>query len=168
MDYYKVLDVHRDCSKSEIKKAYHKIALKNHPDKNSGNDEALETFKKATEAYEILSNDDKRKRYDNFGTVEEGLSGLNHLNIFEQLFGDNSLAKNFFGSSFFSSQDLAMISNNYESTTIIINGNEKITKKTVHTPSGVRTTEYREYLNGAAPKQDNDSRLGIHSRGGFQ
>ena len=88
--------------------------------------------------------------------------------IFEQLFGDNSLAKNFFGSSFFSSQDLAMISNNYESTTIIINGNEKITRKTVHTPSGVRTTEYREYLNETTPKQDSDSRLGIHSRGGFQ
>ena len=146
-DYYKTLGVKKDCSKSELRKAYHGIALKNHPDKNRGNKEALEIFKKATEAYEILSNDEKRKSYNNFGTAEEGLTGLNHLNIFEQLFGDNSLAKNFFGSSFFSSQELNMISNNYESTTIIINGNEKITKKTVHTPSGVRTTEYREIIN---------------------
>ena len=69
---------------------------------------------------------------------------------------------------FVKSEIFNMISNNYESTTIIINGNEKITKKTVHTPSGVRTTEYREIINNDRSKQDmKDIRLGVHSRGGF-
>ena len=59
-DYYDILGVSRDFSDSELKKAYHRIALKNHPDKNKDNPEALELFKKATEAYETLSNEGKR------------------------------------------------------------------------------------------------------------
>jgi molecular chaperone DnaJ len=66
-DYYEVLGVSRGASKDEIKKAYRKQALKYHPDKNPGDKNAEESFKEAAEAYEVLSNDDKRARYDQFG-----------------------------------------------------------------------------------------------------
>ncbi|MFW5699284.1 MAG: molecular chaperone DnaJ [Bacteroidota bacterium] len=71
-DYYEVLEVSKNASKEEIKKAYRKQALKHHPDKNPGNTEAEEKFKEAAEAYEVLSNDQKRKRYDQFGHAGVG------------------------------------------------------------------------------------------------
>ena len=61
-DYYEVLGVGRDASVDEIKKAYRKLALKYHPDRNPGNREAEEQFKEATEAYEVLREKDKRER----------------------------------------------------------------------------------------------------------
>ena len=66
-DYYEVLGVSKGATKDEIKKAYRKHALKYHPDKNPGNKEAEEKFKEAAEAYEVLSNDEKKARYDQFG-----------------------------------------------------------------------------------------------------
>jgi len=72
-DYYEVLGVSKSASKDEIKKAYRKQALKYHPDKNPGNKEAEEKFKEAAEAYEVLSNDEKRARYDQFGHA--GMNG---------------------------------------------------------------------------------------------
>ncbi|KPK85265.1 MAG: molecular chaperone DnaJ [Bacteroides sp. SM23_62_1] len=72
-DYYDVLQVPRSASKDEIKKAYRKKALEYHPDKNPGNKEAEEKFKEAAEAYEVLSDDNKRSRYDNYGHA--GLGG---------------------------------------------------------------------------------------------
>ena len=66
-DYYEVLGVQKGASTEEIKKAYRKQALKYHPDRNPDNKEAEEKFKEASEAYEILSDDDKRARYDQFG-----------------------------------------------------------------------------------------------------
>ena len=66
-DYYDVLGVQKNATADEIKKAYRKLAIKYHPDKNPGDKEAEEKFKEAAEAYEILSNDEKRKRYDQFG-----------------------------------------------------------------------------------------------------
>ena len=59
-DYYEVLGVSRSASATEIKKAYRKLALQYHPDKNPGDKEAEEKFKEAAEAYDVLSNDDKR------------------------------------------------------------------------------------------------------------
>lgn len=66
-DYYEVLGVSKDATKDEIKKAYRKTALKFHPDRNPDNPEAEEKFKEAAEAYDILSNDDKKAKYDRFG-----------------------------------------------------------------------------------------------------
>ena len=66
-DYYEVLGVEKDASREEIKKAYRKQAFQYHPDKNPGNTEAEEKFKAATEAYEVLSDADKRRNYDQFG-----------------------------------------------------------------------------------------------------
>lgn len=66
-DYYEVLGVGKDASAEEIKKAYRKSAMKYHPDRNPGDKEAEEKFKECGEAYEVLSDDEKRKRYDQFG-----------------------------------------------------------------------------------------------------
>ncbi len=72
-DYYEVLGVTKDASADEIKKAYRKKAIEFHPDKNPGNKEAEEKFKEAAEAYDVLSNPDKKARYDQFGHA--GMSG---------------------------------------------------------------------------------------------
>jgi len=66
-DYYEILGVGRSADKDEIKKAYRKLALKYHPDKNPDNKDAEDHFKEVNGAYEVLSNDDKRRRYDQFG-----------------------------------------------------------------------------------------------------
>ena len=66
-DYYEVLGVSKDASAEDIKKAYRKTAMKYHPDRNPGNQEAEEKFKEAAEAYEVLSDSDKKARYDQFG-----------------------------------------------------------------------------------------------------
>ncbi|MFA6535050.1 MAG: molecular chaperone DnaJ [Candidatus Babeliales bacterium] len=66
-DYYEILGVDKTTSQEDIKKAYRKLALKYHPDRNPGNKEAEENFKEASQAYDILSNPEKRKAYDQFG-----------------------------------------------------------------------------------------------------
>ena len=66
-DYYKILGVEKNASADDIKKAYRKFAMKYHPDRNPGNKEAEEMFKKGSEAYEVLSDPDKRAQYDRFG-----------------------------------------------------------------------------------------------------
>lgn len=72
-DYYEVLGVGRDASEEDIKKAYRQMALKFHPDRNPGDEEAPKRFKEAAEAYEVLSDPDKRQRYDRYG--QAGLNG---------------------------------------------------------------------------------------------
>ncbi len=76
-DYYEILEVSRTATKTEIKKAYRKKAIQYHPDKNPGDKEAEEMFKLAAEAYEVLSDDDKRARYDRYGhaAFEHGNGG---------------------------------------------------------------------------------------------
>jgi len=71
-DYYEILGVSKSATKEEIKKAYRKQALKWHPDKNPGDKKAEENFKEAAEAYEVLSNDEKKARYDRFGHAGMG------------------------------------------------------------------------------------------------
>lgn len=74
-DYYEVLGVSRNADAAEIKKAYRKLALQYHPDKNPGNKEAEEKFKEAAEAYDVLSNEEKKRRYDQFGHAGVGGAG---------------------------------------------------------------------------------------------
>jgi molecular chaperone DnaJ len=75
-DYYEILGVSRTASPDEIKKAYRQMAMKHHPDRNPGNKEAEERFKEAAEAYEVLGEQEKRRRYDQFG--HEGMRGTNY------------------------------------------------------------------------------------------
>lgn len=92
-DYYEILGIQRDASKDEIKKAYRKMAIKYHPDKNPGDKSSEDHFKEAAEAYEVLNDDNKRARYDQFGHAGMngggGFSGggMNIEDIFSQ-FGD--------------------------------------------------------------------------------
>ena len=93
-DYYEVLGVDKNASAEDIKKAYRKKAIQYHPDKNPGDKEAEEKFKEAAEAYEVLSDPQKRQRYDQFGFQGvggaggfNGGAGMNMEDIFAQ-FGD--------------------------------------------------------------------------------
>ena len=76
-DYYEVLGVDKKASEDEIKKAYRKIAIKYHPDRNPGDKEAEEKFKEAAEAYDVLHDEQKRKQYDQFGF--NGPAGMEDL-----------------------------------------------------------------------------------------
>ena len=71
-DYYEVLGVAKNAEAAEIKKAYRKLALQYHPDRNPGDKEAEDKFKEAAEAYDVLSNEEKRRRYDQFGHAGMG------------------------------------------------------------------------------------------------
>ncbi len=89
-DYYEVLEISKSASAEEIKKAYRKLAIKYHPDKNPDNPAAEEKFKEAAEAYEVLSTPEKRQRYDQYGHQASGGGyggGMNMDDIFSQ-FGD--------------------------------------------------------------------------------
>ena len=92
-DYYEVLGVGKTATADEIKKAYRKKAVQYHPDKNPGDKAAEEKFKEAAEAYEVLSDPQKRQRYDQFGHAGMGGAGgfsgggMNMEDIFSQ-FGD--------------------------------------------------------------------------------
>lgn len=103
-DYYEILGVSKSSTPEEIKKAYRKVAIQFHPDKNQGDKEAEEKFKEAAEAYEILSDSEKRARYDRFGHGPQGggFSGhtMNMDDIFSQfgdIFGGGSPFDSFFG-----------------------------------------------------------------------
>ena len=72
-DYYEVLGVDKNASANDIKKAYRRLAMQYHPDKNPGDKTAEEKFKEAAEAYSVLSDADKKARYDQFG--HEGMNG---------------------------------------------------------------------------------------------
>jgi molecular chaperone DnaJ len=74
-DYYKTLGVERTASKEEIKKAFRKLAHENHPDKTKNDPAASQRFKEASEAYSVLSDDNKRKQYDTFGSAGPGMGG---------------------------------------------------------------------------------------------
>jgi len=102
-DYYNNLNISKGASSDEIKKAYRKLAQKYHPDNNPGNQEAEEKFKKASEAYEVLSDPQKRAQYDQFGSVGGaggfGGSGGFHAQDFD-MGGFGDIFESFFGGGF--------------------------------------------------------------------
>ncbi|AGT44487.1 molecular chaperone DnaJ [Treponema pedis] len=111
-DYYEVLGVEKNASNDEIKKAYRKLAIKYHPDKNPGNKEAEDKFKEATEAYEILIDEKKRGMYDQYGHAGvDGMAGAGGFDSsifqgFEDIFGGGGFSdffENLFGGGGFSS-----------------------------------------------------------------
>ena len=102
-DYYEILGVNKSASKDEIKKAYRKLALKYHPDKNKGDKGAEEKFKEASEAYHVLSDDKRKANYDQFGhagvsgNASSGFSGFEDIggfgDIFDSFFGGDDLSR---------------------------------------------------------------------------
>ena len=105
-DYYEVLGVNKGASADDIKRAYRRLAIKYHPDKNPGNKEAEAQFKECAEAYEVLSDSEKRQTYDQFG--HDGLRGMgmrdySHMkwqdigSIFEDIFGGTGGFEDIFG-----------------------------------------------------------------------
>src|SRR5438876_3214713 len=112
-DYYEILGVTRSSTVEEIKKSYRKLAMQYHPDRNPGNKDAEEKFKEASEAYEVLSDQNKRSRYDRFGhqgVRDTGFRGFDNVeDIFSSFsdifggfggaggFGSGSIFDEFFG-----------------------------------------------------------------------
>lgn len=103
-DYYSILGIDKNATEDEIKKAYRKMAMKYHPDKNPNDDKAEAKFKEAAEAYDVLSNSEKRSNYDRFGTADGGgfgsfggFGGFNMEDIFSQfgnIFGNRGRSGN--------------------------------------------------------------------------
>src|SRR5699024_1943804 len=98
-DYYEVLGVSREASEQEIKKAYKRLAMKYHPDRNKGDKDAENKFKEVKEAYEILSDAQKRAAYDQYGHAAfeaggrsgfggGGFNGADFGDVFSDIFGD--------------------------------------------------------------------------------
>ena len=141
-DYYSILEIDKNADKNTIKNAYKKLALKYHPDKNTDNKEqAEEKFKEISEAYEILSDDQKKNNYDNGQNII--IQNHNPFDIFENIFRNHNTKINI---------NLNNINTNFSSTntsTQII-GNKKITRiqKTTKTENGTQTTveEKIEYI----------------------
>lgn len=102
-DYYEVLGVSKSATEDELKKAYRKLAIQYHPDKNPGDKAAEEKFKEIAEAYGVLSDAEKRQRYDQYGhqgmggASGFGGAGVNMEDIFSSVFGDDSPFGSFFG-----------------------------------------------------------------------
>jgi molecular chaperone DnaJ len=105
-DYYEILGVERNASKEDLKKAYRKLAMQYHPDRNPDDRQAEEKFKEAAEAYEVLSNDEKKSIYDRYGHEgirgsggsAQGFSNINDIfSHFSDIFGGSSIFDDFFG-----------------------------------------------------------------------
>jgi len=102
-DYYEVLGVERSATEKQISEAYRKLALKYHPDRNPGDDEAVKRFKEAAEAFEVLNNSEKRARYDHYGHAGlEGVGGVPEFRDVSDIFAAFSdiLGEGIFGDVF--------------------------------------------------------------------
>ena len=97
-DYYSTLGIDRNSSEEQIKKAYKKLALKYHPDRNKNDKKAEEKFKEINEAYQVLGDQEKKSQYDTFGTVNPGAGGGGFSGGFPGGFPDlDDLINDFFG-----------------------------------------------------------------------
>ncbi|MDD3323743.1 MAG: molecular chaperone DnaJ [Sulfurospirillaceae bacterium] len=103
IEYYEILEISRDADSGEIKKAYRKQALKYHPDRNQGDKEAEEKFKLVNEAYQVLSDEQKRSTYDKYGKAGLDRQGFSHFSNmrYEDIMGDlGSIFESVFGGGF--------------------------------------------------------------------
>ena len=101
MDYYKILEVSENADILKIKKQYRKLAMKYHPDKNAGDEKAAKKFREITEAYEVLSNDKRRKEYDYKRENENNhTKNKNDKENFKNKYSENNFS---FGKEFFKS-----------------------------------------------------------------
>ncbi len=98
-DYYGVLGLSRDCTLTDIKREYRKLARKYHPDLNNGDPKAEEKFKEISEAYAVLSNEDKRRQYDQFGFSRSLFEDFDFGSVFSE-FGFGDIFDRFFGAGF--------------------------------------------------------------------
>jgi molecular chaperone DnaJ len=97
-DYYEVLELSKECSSSDIKQAYRQLARRYHPDVNNGDAESEEKFKEVSEAYAVLSNEEKRRQYDANGFSGSLFDGINFNSVFSE-FGFGDIFNMFFGNS---------------------------------------------------------------------
>jgi len=136
MNYYKILEIQSDATNDQIKKNYRKLALKWHPDKNSNKELADKKFKEITEAYQVLSDPNKRASYDKFGRSDVS-NNTNPFDIFNQMFKNDPFFKNnmfndpFFGNnmfndSFFKNKDGFTHFSSCSRSESIINGKKRV------------------------------------------
>ena len=144
-DYYKLLNISKNATNDDIKKAYRKLAIKWHPDKNNNSKESEEMFKKIAEAYSVLSDNNKRQQYDlrSHGSSDNGL--VFDFDSAEQLFSNifNSPIYSFnFNEDNFNVYDIPSYSRTYSTSTTTINGKTvSKTTTTIKYPDGrVETT----------------------------
>ena len=139
-DYYKILGVTKEATDAEIKKAYRKLALKWHPDKNPNNRaEAEEKFKKINEAYSVLSDKDKRRQYDRGGDFSFDFGSFNANDIFKDFFGGKDPFADFFSDDGFG--DFGGGSFSFSSFSSSSSGSKKTITKTVNGKTIHRTEE---------------------------
>ena len=143
-DYYKILEVNKDCEIEQIKKSYKKLALKYHPDKNNGDDTK---FKEISEAYEILSDNNRRSQYDYNSSHDINFSTFGHQfmkpdDLFKQIFQNSDLD---ILVSFMNDDNIS--SNSFTksvSSSVTIQNGKKIVKTTT-VENGITTTEEKIY-----------------------
>ena len=153
---YKELNVNRDASSSEIKKAYHRQALKYHPDKGG----SPETFKKIQAAYEILSDSEKRKKYDNFGMagLNENHDQFQGNDIFEMFFGSRGRGSPFGRGGFGGSQFGSRMSRKKGSDTIY---NIKVSLKDLYNGKNMKFGIHRKIIDGEVQSCNNCKGHGV-------
>lgn len=98
--YYEILGLDKSASQEDIKKAYRKLALKYHPDKNPGNKDAEQKFREATEAYDVLGDPNKRKEYDMYGKVRSSTDGMSQADFFKHFASGGFPFSDIFGNGF--------------------------------------------------------------------
>ncbi|BCR21247.1 DnaJ C-terminal domain-containing protein [Borrelia miyamotoi] len=141
-DYYKILGIQKNATTEEIKKAYKKLAIIYHPDKNKGNKFAEEKFKEINEAYEVLSSPQKKNNYDNFGSAD-----------FNNNFSTESFSKGFKNTSFHHFENFDLFSNIFGSSTKGILKDEEIT---------IKISLYDAYMGGKKSILTNDEKIEIN------